>query len=331
MNYQEKKSFSQGAIIKPILTVLKEADSIIKDGMSIEQNCLKTRWLGVNRLLNGGFRFGNNYFLAGASGHGKSFFLNMILQDFFDPALNQLYVKPFRVLHFGFEMSAADEMLRRMSSACDISYQDLLGAFTKLTPQQYDFVKSKLKQLKDMPLFFVENPTTRYKMYDTISKFKTKFPDDNLVVSIDHTLLVQSEPGENEIETLAGIGKLFIEIRKEFNTMNLLLGQLNDKIESEKRLDPSNPSLHYPTKTDIHGSKQLYHAADVVMVVHQPSLLHLEYYGKKNIPTKDLVALHFLKNRKGTQGLTLLKNNLSNGKFDEYNYDPAEARYGFNG
>ena len=112
--------------------------------------------------------------------------------------------------------------------------------------------------------------------------------------------------------------------------MNILLGQLNDKIESEKRLDPTNPSLHYPTKTDIHGSKQIYHAVDVAMVIHQPSLLHLEYYGKKDIPTNNLVALHVLKNRKGEQGLTLLKNNLVNGKFDEWDYEkPQTLGYGY--
>ncbi len=331
MSYQEKRLSSGGSHIKPILTVLKETADLIKEGMSNEQNCLKSRWGGVNKLLNGGFRFGNNYFLAGASGHGKSFFLNMILQDFFNDDLNKEFVKPFKVLHFGFEMSAADEMLRRMSADCDISYADLMGAERKLTKTQYNFVRDKLRKLKEMPIFFIENPTTRYRMYETIKKFKAKFPDDNLIVSIDHTLLVQSEPGENEIETMAGIGKLFIEIRKEFNTMNILLGQLNDKIESEKRLDPSNPSLHYPTKTDIHGSKQIFHAADVVMVIHQPILLHLEYYGKDNIHTKDLVAVHFLKNRKGTQGLTLLTNDLSKGKFETRNYKPQANGYNFNG
>jgi replicative DNA helicase len=254
----------------------------------------------------------------------------MLIQDFLDPEINGTFNKPFKILHFGFEMSAADEILRRAAAMTNISYSSLLSAFDKLTPQQYEFFQEKLKTLKEQPVFYVEQPTTRYKMYQTIKDFKTKFPDEELIVSVDHTLLVQSEVGENEIQTIAGLGKLFIEIRKEFNTLNLLLGQLNDKIESEKRLDPTNPSLHYPTKTDIHGSKQMYHAVDVAMVIHQPSLLHLEYYGKKDIPTDGLVALHILKNRKGEQGLTLLRNNLAQGRFDEWEYEkPRSMGYGY--
>lgn len=328
MSYQGKPSTS--LIIKPISRVLDEADKLVLEGMSDETVTLQTRWSGFNRLMMGGLRFNNTYVIAGASGHGKSFLLNMLIQDFLNPTLNGEYRKPFKILHFGFEMSAADEILRRASAATDISYPNLLGAFQKLTPQQYEFFKEKLNPMKEEPIYFVEQPTTRYKIYNTIKEFKNRFPDDDLIVTLDHTLLVQSEVGENEIETLAGLGKLFIEIRKEFNTMNILLGQLNDKIESEKRLDPTNPSLHYPTKTDIHGSKQLYHAADVVMVIHQPSLLHLEYYGKKDIPTADLVALHVLKNRKGEQGLTLLKNNLANGRFEEWNYErQSTSRYSY--
>ena len=50
----------------------------------------------------------------------------------------------------------------------------------------------------------------------------------------------------------------------------------------------------------------------------KPILLNLEYYGKKRFPTTDLVALHCLKNRSGVAGLTRLKNNLQNGRFDTY-------------
>ena len=328
MNYQEKP-FTR-VVIKPLDKVLHEADTLVKEGMSNENMALKTRWSGFNRLMMGGLRFGNTYLLAGASGHGKSFFLNMLIQDFLDSEINGTFNKPFKILHFGFEMSAADEILRRAAAMTDISYSSLLSAFDKLTPQQYEFFQAKLQTLKEQPVFYVEQPTTRYKMYQTIKDFKAKFPDEELIVSVDHTLLVQSEVGENEIQTIAGLGKLFIEIRKEFNTLNILLGQLNDKIESEKRLDPTNPSLHYPTKTDIHGSKQMYHAVDVAMVIHQPSLLHLEYYGKKDIPTDGLVALHILKNRKGEQGLTLLRNNLAQGRFDEWEYEkPRSMGYGY--
>jgi len=125
---------------------------------------------------------------------------------------------------------------------------------------------------------------------------------------------------------MAELGKMCIEIRKRFGAMVLLLSQLNDKIEGERRRDPDAPNLHYPLKTDIHGSKQLYHAADVVMVVHQPALLGLETYGRKNLPTRNLVALHCLKNRHGQAGITLLKNNLRHGTFEDWDGGDTPAR-----
>lgn len=325
MSYQGRPSISMP---KPLDKVLEEALTIVQDEMSDDINVLRTRWKGLNHLMLGGMRFGNNYLIAGASGHGKSFLLNMLIQDFFDPELNSAFTKPFKVLHFGFEMSAADEILRRASAMTEMSYAQLMSAYNKLTPQQFEFFQKTVETMKGQPIFYMEEPTTRYKMYDTIKRFAQKFPDDKLIITVDHTLLIQPEIGENEVQALAEFGKLMIQVRKEFNSLNILLGQLNDKIESEKRLDPTNPSLHYPTKTDIHGSKQMYHAVDVVGVIHQPSLLHLEYYGKKDIPTKDLVALHILKNRKGEQGLTLLRNNLAQGKFEEWEYEKP-GKYGF--
>jgi len=328
MSYQGRQSISGVPFPKPLDKVLEEADILVKEGMSDEPSVLKTRWKGFNHLMMGGLRFGNNYLIAGASGHGKSFFLNMLIQDFFNPELNSEYRKPFKVLHFGFEMSAADEVIRRASAATGMSYAELLGAYKKLTPQQYEFFQNTLNEMKGQPIYYIEEPTSRYKIYDVIQKFHKKFPDDQLIITLDHTLLIQPEVGENEVQALAEFGKLMIKVRKEFNSMNILLGQLNDKIESEKRLDPTNPSLHYPTKTDIHGSKQMYHAVDSVAVIHQPSLLHLEYYGKKDIPTQDLVALHILKNRKGEQGLTLLRNQLSQGTFIDWEYEKP-GKYGF--
>lgn len=283
---------------------------------------LASRWDKLNYMLLGGFQFGQTYMLCGASGHGKSYMLNMLLRDFTNITL-QRDVSKTRILHFSFEMSAAAEMTRRISTLTGISYRKLLSADRPLTAQEHEEVKSAAARLESEPIYFVETPGNRQQIRDTIDRMKQKFPDDDLVVTLDHTLLAQSMPGENEIQTLAELGKMFIDIRKEFNTLNILLSQLNDKIESSSRRDPSVPSLHFPTKTDIHGSKQLYHAADVCLVMHQPALLGLEVYGPDRVPTmtedgKNLISLHVLKNRHGTQGYTRMIANLENGRIDPW-------------
>lgn len=294
----------------------------IKDARQGNRVVLASRWDKLNYMLLGGFQFGQTYMLCGASGHGKSYMLNMLLRDFTNPTL-QKDVSKTRILHFSFEMSAAAEMTRRISTLTGISYRKLMSADKPLSGKEYEMVKSASSRLTDEPIYFVETPGNRQQIRDTIDRMKQKYPDDDLVVTLDHTLLAQSMPGENEIQTLAELGKMFIDIRKEFNSLNILLSQLNDKIESSSRRDPSVPSLHFPTKTDIHGSKQLYHAADVCLVMHQPALLGLEVYGPDRVPTmtedeKNLIALHVLKNRHGTQGYTRMISNLENGRIDPW-------------
>jgi len=298
------------------------AHEVIADAKAGNRVVMASRWDKLNYMLLGGFQFGQTYMLCGASGHGKSYMLNMLLRDFTNPTL-QKDVSKVRILHFSFEMSAAAEMTRRISTLTGISYRKLLSADRPLTNEEMQQVEVASKRLVDEPIYFVETPGNRQQIRDTIDRMKQRFPDDDLVVTLDHTLLASQMPGENEIQTLAELGKMFIDIRKDFGTLNILLSQLNDKIESSSRRDPSVPSLHFPTKTDIHGSKQLYHAADVVLVLHQPALLGLEVYGPDRVPTmtedaKNLMAMHVLKNRHGTQGYTRMIANLENGRIDPW-------------
>ncbi|HAH22470.1 MAG TPA: hypothetical protein DCL77_01665 [Prolixibacteraceae bacterium] len=304
--------------VRPIGSVLTEAKKEVQESRAGRTRVLKTRWKSVNKMLLGGFYFGQTYLIAGASGHGKSYLVNMLLRDFANASINGTLPFQFKILHFGFEMSASAEILRRITSMTGISYTKLLSVENKLSDEQFESVEKSLVNLRNEEIYFVETPGSRFQIYETIKAFKAKFPDHELVVSVDHMLLVTPEPGEDEIQLQAEVSKLFIQIRKEFHTMNLLVSQLNDKIEGENRRDPSKPSLHYPTKTDLHGSKQGYQAADCVLVIHCPELLNLEYYGKENFPTRGLVALHQIKQRHGIAGFTLMRNNLESGTFEDW-------------
>lgn len=311
---------SKGLQIKQIGASIQETEDQIYSSMTGQRKIMRTQWNSLNRYLLGGFEFGQTYMLCGASGHGKSYMLNNLLQTFIDPTIQQHKCK---ILHFCFEMSASAEIIRKLSSITSISYRDILSADKPLGDAKFAFLKQKLEEVKKQPIFFCETPGNRVDIYNTIKKMREKFPNENLVVSLDHALLVQQLPGENEVETLAELGKMFIQIRKEFNTLNILLCQLNDKIESSIRRDPGAASLHFPTKTDIHGSKQLYHATDVCLVMHQPALLGLEVYGRQHVPTvtedgRNLIAMHVLKNRHGTQGYTRFVSDLHEGRITEW-------------
>ncbi len=230
--------------------VVASTTSTIESYMDGTVPVLKTRWKRVNDMLLGGLQFGMVYVVAGASGHGKSMFLNNLMRDFTSPVFNS-FEKPLKILHFSFEMSAEMELIRRISALSTVGLDKILKADSKLTDIEKSMIYDKLSKIKEPDLYFVEKPGTRMEIAKTIKAFIDNNPNCHYVICLDHTLLVTPLPGENEIQMLAELGKMCIEIRKRFNAMILLVSQLNDKIEGDKRRDPDIPTLHYPMKTDV--------------------------------------------------------------------------------
>jgi replicative DNA helicase len=300
--------------VKHISQALDKARLDILEGISEEQGGLRCRWDRINKALLGSWRFDNVYMLAGASGSGKSYILNMLHQDFCNPEFNANFKKPFIILHFCFEMSASDEVLRTLSTITKKSYGELLSAHKKL--EDYEAVIANLDVLRDRQIYYVETSGKLGQIYNTIKAFKNKFPNHELVISLDHTLLTEYTDEKSEIELLAKTAKAFIDIRKEFKSLNIIVSQLNDKIEDPKRI--ANKALHFPTKTDVHGSKQMYWACDYVWVVHRPESLNIEKYGRNNYLTDGLLAMHLIKSRKGVPGLVRLREKLSEGRIIQW-------------
>ncbi len=143
-----------------------------------------------------------------------------------------------------------------------------------------------------------------------------KFPDHKLVIQMDHSLLAETLDEKDEIELLAKLSKDAIKWKKNYDCLILFLGQTNDKMENPFRIQTAN--LHYPTKTDIHGSKQLYWAMDYVGVLNRPELLGIEKYGKQSYDTKDLVAYHQIKARNGELGIVRFRQQFDKGKMVEW-------------
>jgi replicative DNA helicase len=315
----ETRNFEYSLPCRQSQGALNDARSAIEEGMNGEQLYLHTRYPKLNRLLLGGIRFDNFVFIAGPSGGGKSMFLNILHRDFLNPELNSGFKHPFRILHFSFEMSAGDEMLRAVSGMMNTSYGSLLSAETPLTDEMYREALSCLDKLVNDKLFYVEKAGTRNEIRETIYKVHARFPNDKLVITLDHSLLTKYLDEDSEVELMSELAKMFIEVRKDLGALIIMLGQLNDKIEDPRRREPNQGSFHYPTKTDIHGSKQIYHAADVVMVLHRPELLQIENYGPKRYPAHSALFLHCLKQRKGDVGIIRFTSDFAHGNIYEYN------------
>lgn len=312
----ETRSFEHSLTVRHSQGSIESAKAMVLEGMKGEQNFLRTRYPKLNKLLLAGFRFTNFVLICGLSGGGKSMFLNILHRDFLNPELNGKVKFPFRILHFSFEMAGEDEILRSACSKVKKSYGDLLSAEKLLTQEECDSVLSAIDTLGDDRLYYVDKPGNRAEIRETIYKFQAKFPNDKLIITLDHSLLVKYLDEKDEVQLLAELGKLFIDIRKDLGALIIVLGQLNDKIEAPQRRDPS---MNYPTKTDIHGSKQIYHAADTILVLHRPEIIHLDFYGRKQYPTTKMLFLHCLKQRGGDVGMVRFQSDFANGMIHEFN------------
>jgi replicative DNA helicase len=308
--------------IKHISVAVEEADIQIKEGLSQQQTALKTRWGKVNYALVGGFRFGWQYIVAGASGSGKSFFVNMLHEDFTNPNLNANFRTPFKILHFGFEMTSADEVLRKYSTVAKKSYRELLSTDGKISNEVLLRLESYKPRLAEKEIYYVEDSGSIPQILKTIENFQIKNPRHKLIISFDHTLLAEYSGEQDEVKLVSSLSKALLKTRKKIDSMNIIIGQLNDKIEQVDRL--GNHALHYPTKTDLHGSKAIFQDADAVMVLHAPEKLGLETYGKKHFPTQDLIALHLIKMRKGEPFFMRMKQDFGNGNMKEWQDDNKE-------
>lgn len=303
---------------------IKKADTEIRETMSGNQVFFATRSNGLNRAMVGGFRPKNNYLIAGMSGVGKSYFLNILHNDFLNPKLNPQWYDKIKILHFNFDMMLEDEMMRSIAGQTGMDYQTLISPDTKLTEQQYtEQLKPAMDSISAKSIFYVEEPSDKYRIYETIRAFCHKFEGYQIIVSLDHSLMVKRSVDEKgEIETVSEIAKKFKEARKDFGITAIMLGQLNSDIERVERI--SSPVHQIPKRSDIFGSKQMLHAVDGAIVIHRPELLGLESYGTKNWNTKDLLAVHFIKMRKFIPSVVRLRQNFATSSLEDW----EQSRYG---
>jgi replicative DNA helicase len=300
--------------ILPILTqneAIAQANEKIKKAMTEDYPGLLTRWSKVNASMGGCFRFNEITAIHGASGSGKSYILNMIREDFCDKQLNH-FSKPFKILSFSFEMSAADELIRTYSSKMKTSYSKLVSTETKITEEYFNDIIETSKMIENDIIYYVETSGNREEIKKTVEKFNSMFPGHQLIITFDHSLLAEYLDEQNEVDLINRVSRLALFFKKQYGAMVIILGQLNAEIEKTDRI--INADLHYPKKSDIHGGKSIYMACDTVIVIHRPEKLQIILYGRERFPTKDLVAWHFLKGRMtGTEGMFRMKQAFSEG------------------
>jgi len=283
---------------------------------------IKTRWKKFNRQCMGGIEPNTIYTIAGISGAGKSSFVNSLETDLIDlnPDVN------FLVLSFNFEMLSSRQIGRKFSYKMKKTTAELYSGNTeevsdRLSDKDYNELVSHAEKIKQYPVYYVDIPGTVEDIRNTILYFQDKAQVDKkwLVIILDHTLLTKGREGERERETLYGLQRLFMEIKKRGRTTVIQVSQMNREIENSERIQ--NPSMHYPMRKDIFGSDSVFQASDYVIILHRPELLGIQEYGLpsngKPVKTKGMIFMHFLKVREGEPKILRFINNLKYNSLEE--------------
>ena len=252
--------------------------------------------------------------------------------------LNQNCIHKVVMLHFGFEMAAADEHIRTAGTIMGQSYAYLMsaeynketGKYNTLTKEEREEIELIMDTMGDRQEYYVPISGNLFQMWETAKRIQELHPDHKMIITIDHSLLTRRGEEKSTEEFINNIGFFSIRAKQKFGAMVIWLHQLNNEIEKTERI--KNPLLHYPVKPDIHYGSQLWWACDNVAVIHVPKLLHIQEYGKHELLTENLLHIALLKSRFGQPGNVWLREDFKRGRIhdasrEDFKPTKVAARY----
>lgn len=279
-------------VVRPMSVVAQEAINYIEGRRSHNIVSLKTRWAKFNKQCMGGIEPNTVFTVAGISGSGKSSFANLIQTDLIDLNPNEDII----VLTFSLEMVGFRQVGRTLSNKLRRTTSTLYSSETSLDDETFRKVINVSNQLKEYPIYFVDNPMTPTQVQAVIYNFYDQYvkgTGKHFVIIYDHALLTKQTG--SVIETISELERVFIQVKKLPLTSVIQIAQMNRNIEASERIN--NPLSHYPMRSDLSSSDAIFQASDYVLVLHRPEILNIQEYGPNHLPVSNKVYIHILKNR----------------------------------
>jgi replicative DNA helicase len=300
--------------VKHISKSAEEINSYIHKRRHGDEKSLRTRWRKFNDVCMGGIEPNALYTIAGCSGSGKSAMLTTMQADLFDLNKDQEFI----MLSFTFEMAGSRNAGRLISyktkKTTSELYSGKMGFF--LDDSSAEQAKLAKEEISQYDIYYVEKQCSIEEIRQAIEYFQATIAKDKwLIVTIDHTLLIRRTGGQDERIMLVELEKILIDLKKVGKTTIIQLQQMNRDIQAIDRL--TNPSFHFPQRSDISSSDSVWHASDYVIVIHRPETLNILLYGPGKYPTKGFVYIHVLKNRDGETKTLQFVSNLQFSSIDE--------------
>lgn len=277
---------------------------------------LRTRWKKLNNILNGGFEPHTLTTIAGISGSGKSSFANNLETDLFDcnPDVDLV------VLNFSLEMLERSQVGRKLSAKLNKTMYEIYSGRENdtLTDDDFEKIQVEAEQIKKYKIYYVSKAGTVEETKNTIVNFLNEpfVKGKWVVIFLDHVLFVKGKSNESERQIISELQYMFVEIKKQYKVSIIQLSQLNRNIENPERI--TNPSLHFPNRSDLSTSDSLFQCSDYCLIIHKPSVLQIREYGLEKWPTQNLIYIHMVKARDGELKILCFEDNLKYNKLEEY-------------
>ncbi len=265
-----------------------------------------TSFTQLNDTILEGIPWQNIFTIVGTSSSGKSTILESIKYDIIknDPTV--------KCLSFEFDMLVRAQILRQVSKKTGLTAKQLkyVKGF-EMTPEEEELMVQALHEIAAMPIWNVDKSISVESIKNDILYFVADQElienNNKLLVTIDYVTLTKDVRGEDKKRVVDELYDTLVTLKKDFEHMGLnvlfiCLSQTNRDIFSSERV--KNPSLHYPTESDIFQSSTIFNNSDIVMFSINPSRIRgIEYYGQYKDPIKHMATgypylyWHFLKNR----------------------------------
>lgn len=270
---------------------INEADKYVETARKGDRIVFSTKWKRLDRQLMGGLQPGKMYTIAGRPGSGKSQFSNQLLFNVLDEA-QRIGKQKLIVFYWSFEMPGYQQLLRIVSGDLNTSVYDLIQV-----GQESEY-KHILNKFKKYPIYFCNIPQTLIYFKNKLNQFCLNNKNITVINLIDHTRLFQGGNKE-EMQRISDVSKACMEAQSKYQSITILLSQLNRNIESNERAN----NQYQPMLSDVFGSDAVGQDSHVVMMINRPFDMYniMENYCGEQ--PKGLMAVHIEKNREGELGM----------------------------
>lgn len=255
---------------------------------------LKTPWAKLDDIGMGGLEWGTITTIGGRSGDGKTAIMLQITRN-----LHQLNpTEDFAILDFQFEMTSEKTALREFSAFTRKSIKELGSVHAKIDDATLKALHQYTEYHKDRDIYQVDNKMTVPQIKQQIVEFY-RMVKKPIVVTIDHSYLVQVGDEKSELGMLHNLGSMMTELKKSLPVLFIVLSQMKRDVEDQLRRQPGRAG-NYPTSSDFYGGDALYNHSDIMIAIDRPYQKGVVPYGPQEFNVgPQHVVLHVLKARDG--------------------------------